>query len=194
MLAELQAEAVAGTPRAVVLVEGLSDCFAIDAIARKRGRTLQADGIVVVPMGGATNVRRFLAIFGPQGRNVGIAALCDAREASYFAEALRAAGTDALDSPLAGSLFVCDRDLEDELIRAAGGANVEAVIERAGELASFRRLQQMPAHRERSHHDQLHRFMGSRAARKYRYARLLAEALPVGDAPRPLVDLVDSLA
>jgi len=146
-------------------------------------------------MGGATNVRRFLAIFGPRGRNVDIAALCDAREAAYFAKALKGAGSDdLLESPPAGRLFVCDRDLEDELIRALGCANVEVVIDRAGELASLRRLQQMPDHRERSHHQQLHRFMGSRAARKYRYAHLLAEAIPIADAPRPLLDLVDSLA
>ena len=97
------------------------------------------------------------------------------------------------DGELAGTLFVCHRDLEDELIRALGGAAVEAVIDQAGELPSLRTLQQMPAHRDRPHGQQLHRFMGTRSARKYRYAQLLAEALPPEDVPRPLRDLVDSL-
>jgi hypothetical protein len=194
MLADLQSVALDGAPHVVVLVEGLSDCFAVEAIAGKRGRKLQDEGIAIVPMGGATNIGRFLTTFGPQGRNVRIAALCDAAEAAYFARALRAAGVDvALESARSDTLFVCHRDLEDELIRALGGAAVEGVIDRAGDLPSLRRLQQMPTHRDRPHDQHLHRFMGVRSARKYRYAQLLAEALPTDDIPRPLRDLVDSL-
>ena len=163
MLADLQSEALSGAPHTVVLVEGLSDYVAIQAVARKRGREFDGEGIVIVPMGGATNVRRFLTTFGPRGRNARIAALCDAAEAEYFA-------------------------------RALGGTEVESVIDRAGELPSLRTLQQMPAHRDRPHAQQLHRFMGTRSARKYRYAQLLAEALPPEDVPRPLRELVDSLA
>ncbi len=195
MLADRQAEALAGAPHAVVLVEGLSDCFAVEAIASTRGRRLQDEGIAIVPMGGATNVGRFLTIFGPRGRDVRIAGLCDAGEVGYFARAFAGAGVDdAVGSAVSGGLFVCDRDLEDELIRALGGAAVEELIGRAGDLPSLRRLQQMPAHRGRPHDQHLHRFMGARSARKYRYARLLAEALPNDDIPRPLRDLVDSLA
>lgn len=191
MLADLQSEALTGMPQTVVLVEGLSDYVAIQAVARKRGRMLDGEGIVIVPMGGATNIRRFLTTFGPRGRDVRIAALCDAAETEYFARALAASGLAGAGTEV---LFVCDRDLEDELIRALGGTEVEAVIDRAGELPSLRTLQQMPAHRDRPHDQQLHRFMGTRSARKYRYAQLLAEALPPGDVPRPLRELVDSLA
>ena len=195
MLADLQSEALAGTQNAVVLVEGLSDYFAVETIASKRGRKLQNEGIAIVPMGGAANIGRFLAKFGPRGRNLRIAGLCDAGEAAYFAHALVAAGVDdTLESVLSDKLFVCNRDLEDELIRALGDAAVEGVIDRAGDLPSLRRLQQMPAHRDRPHDQHLHRFMGVRSARKYRYAQLLAEALPADDIPRPLRDLVDSLA
>ena len=191
MLLHVQSEALVGAPNAVVLVEGLSDRVAVQAVARKRARNLEDEGIAIVPMGGATNIRRFLTIFGPRGRNARIAVLCDAAETAYFAEALAAADAD---NGLSESLFVCDRDLEDELIRALGGAAVEGVIDRAGELPSLRTLQQMPAHRDRPLDQQLHRFMGTRSARKYRYAQLLAEALPPEDIPRPLRDLVDSLA
>jgi hypothetical protein len=190
MLTAAQAEALSGTPHAVVLVEGLSDRVAIQVVARKRGRKLEDEGIAIVPMGGATNIRRFLRIFGPRGRNARIAVLCDAAETAYFTHALAAADAD---DRLADTLFVCRRDLEDELIRALGGPAVEAVIDRAGELPSLRTLQQMPAHRDRPLDQQLHRFMGTRSTRKYRYARLLAEALPPEDVPRPLRHLVDSL-
>lgn len=191
MLADLQAEALVGTPDAVVLVEGLSDHFAVATIASKLGRDLHEDGIAIVPMGGATNIGRFLAVFGPRGRNLRIAGLCDAAEAGYFARALEKAGIDGRVG--SARVFVCDRDLEDELIRALGGSAVEAIIERAGELSKLRSLQQMPAHRDRPRDEHLHRFMGVRSARKYRYAQLLAEALPVDDIPRPLRTLVDSL-
>jgi hypothetical protein len=194
MLAELQSEALAGAPTAVVLVEGLSDYVAVATIARKLGRQLQDEGIAIVPMGGATNIARFLTAFGPRGRNLRITGLCDAAQASYFTQSLGAAGVDdALESMRSPRLFVCDRDLEDELIRAVGGDAVEAIIDRAGDLASLRHLQQMPAHRARPHDRQLHRFMGARSARKYRYAQLLAEALPTDDIPRPLRDLLHSL-
>ena len=43
--------------RAVVLVEGVSDQAALEALARRRGRDLAAEGIEIVSMGGATNGR-----------------------------------------------------------------------------------------------------------------------------------------
>jgi predicted ATP-dependent endonuclease of OLD family len=40
--------------RTVVLVEGISDQFALEALAERGGRDLHADGISIAPMGGAT--------------------------------------------------------------------------------------------------------------------------------------------
>lgn len=187
MLADLQRVALACEPRGVVLVEGLSDYFAVERIAGSCGRDLGDEAISIVPMGGATNIRRFLALFGPRGRNLPVTCLSDAAEADHVLRALRDAGVGS------ERLFVCDRDLEDELIRALGPTAVEAVIDKEGDLPSLRRLQQMPAHRDGSHAQHLHRFMGVRSTRKYRYARLLAEALPAEAVPRVLRQLVDSL-
>ena len=39
--------------RGVVLVEGTSDRRAVETLARRRGRDLQAEGVAVVPMGGS---------------------------------------------------------------------------------------------------------------------------------------------
>ena len=46
--------------RAVVLVEGLSDRAALAALAGRRGRSLEAEGVAIVAMGGAQALGRFL--------------------------------------------------------------------------------------------------------------------------------------
>lgn len=191
LLREAQARALATVPDAVVLVEGLSDCFAVEAAARQSGRNLERERVAVVPMGGATNLGRFLEHFGPPGLHVRVAGLCDVAEAAFFNRALARAGmTERADSMAPGGFFVCVRDLEDELIRALGPRRVEAIIMQEGELTSLRTLQQMPFHRGGTIADQLHRFMGVRSGRKYRYAPLLVEALDSAELPRPLHDLL----
>jgi len=82
--------------------------------------------------------------------------------------------------------FVCNADLEDELIRALGVAAVEQVIDGQGDLGSFRTLQKQPAWQGRTTEEQLRRFMGSGGSRKIRYARLLVTALDLAQVPRPL--------
>ena len=192
LLADLQARAMAAAPSAVVLVEGISDWFAVDAAAALGGRDLGNEGVVVVPMGGATNLGHFVAHFGPAGADARLAGLCDLGEEELFGRTLERAGVaegaDRAAMAVAG-FFVCERDLEDELIRGLGAAGVEEVIEREGELESLRRLQQMPFHRGRNVEDQLHRFMGARSGRKYRYAPLLVRALGA-DMPAPLRDVL----
>ncbi|MFZ5848688.1 MAG: TOPRIM nucleotidyl transferase/hydrolase domain-containing protein [Actinomycetota bacterium] len=177
------------TPRAVILVEGPSDRAAVETLARRIGRDLDAEGVAVVPMGGATSVRRFLGTFGPDGLDVTVAGLCDAAEAAYLAGALERTGYRATvtvaDLPALG-FQVCRADLEDELIRAAGLATAEEVLDGEGELASFRRMQRQPAQRGRRAEDQLRRFIACGSGRKPRYARLLAEALELSQTPPPL--------
>ena len=41
------------TQRAVILVEGVSDQRAVEGVAELRGRDLAAEGVAVVPIGGA---------------------------------------------------------------------------------------------------------------------------------------------
>lgn len=175
--------------RAVVLVEGISDQFALEALAERRGRDLHAEGISIVPMGGATNIRSFLDRFGPSGLGVTLAGLCDAGEEAGFRRGLERAG---LGSNLNRSsmeqlgFYVCVADLEDELIRALGRAAVEEVVAAQGELGSFRTLQKQVAHQGRTNEQQLRRFMGTRGGRKIQYARLLVDALDLTSMPRPL--------
>ena len=82
--------------------------------------------------------------------------------------------------------YVCDADLEDELIRALGAESVEQIAEAQGDLGAFRTLQKQPAWRGRPREEQLRRWMGSGGRRKIRYARLLVEALDLTEVPRPL--------
>src|SRR6266566_1254517 len=76
----------------VVLVEGISDQMAVEALAERRGRNLDAEGISVVPIGGATNIGHFLDLFGPRGLDVRLAGLCDAAEEGAFRRGLERAG------------------------------------------------------------------------------------------------------
>jgi hypothetical protein len=180
----------------VVLVEGVSDQHALEAVADRAGRDLRAEGVAVVPMGGATNIGHYLAVFGPAGAGARLRGLVDASHEGAFRRALDRAGL----SPAAGrggleqvGFFVCDLDLEDELIRALGGRAVERVIARQGELGSLRTLQNQPAHRGHPHREQLHRFLGTRSGRKQAYARLLVDALDPSSVPRPLAGLLAML-
>ncbi|MGH9187711.1 MAG: TOPRIM nucleotidyl transferase/hydrolase domain-containing protein [Acidimicrobiales bacterium] len=175
--------------RAVVLVEGISDQVALEALACRSGRNLDAEGVSIVPIGGATSIGRFLDLFGPQGFGVRLAGLCDAREEGAFRRGLERAGLGSnltrADMELLG-FYVCVSDLEDELIRSLGAAPVEQVVDAQGELGSFRTFQKQPAQQGRTHEEQLRRFMGTRGGRKIRYARLLVDALDLTKVPRPL--------
>ena len=181
--------ATAAGARAVILVEGASDRAALEALADRRGRVLGAQGVAIVPMGGAANIGRFLDLLGPHGLGVRLAGLCDAAEEGRFRRALERAGLGSCLSRAgmeALGFYVCSADLEEELIRALGTASVERVIRAQGELRSLRILQQQPAQRGHGPDQQLHRFIGTRSGRKSQYARLLVAALDLNRVPRPL--------
>jgi hypothetical protein len=171
---------------AVVLVEGVSDQLALEALAERRGRDLEAEGVSIVPMGGAQAIGRFLELLGPQGLNVRLAGLCDAAEEDDFRRGLERAGFGS-DLTRAGmedlGFYVCVEDLEDELVRSAGAAAVERVIAAEGELGSFRTFQKQPAKRDLPYEEQLWRFMWNR---KSRYATLLVQSIDLDRIPRPL--------
>jgi hypothetical protein len=181
------AKAVAA--RAVVLVEGISDQIAVETLAARRGRDLGAEGVVVLPIGGAHAVRRYLTQFGPAGADLKLAGLCDIGEEDIFRRGLASAG---IGSPgtRAGmerlGFYVCVEDLEDELIRAIGADRVEALVDGQGDLGSYRSLQRQPEWRGQLAGAQLRRFLGSGARRKLRYAQLLAGAVDLGRLPYPL--------
>ena len=155
--------------RTLVIVEGASDRLALEVLARRLGRNLAADGVSIVPIGGAHSIGRFLAGLDRRGSRLRLAGLCDVGEAGAFQRAVEQAGLGAgltRDGMERLGFYVCDADLEDELIRALGVAEVEKVIE--------------------GRDQQLRRFMGTRSGRKAKYAQALVGALDLARIPRPL--------
>ena len=176
---------------AVVLVEGVSDKAALEALALRLGRALDAEGITVVPIGGASGFDRYLQDLArdPEFRGT-VAGLCDEGEADDVRRGLERAGfgTDLSRAEMeALGFYVCVADLEDELIRALGPTAVERIVDREGELRSFRTFQRQPEWRQRPVADQLRRFIGVKSGRKARYGSLLVEALDLDRIPRPLL-------
>jgi hypothetical protein len=187
--------------QAVILVEGMSDQLALDALATRRGHDLKARGISIVAMGGATNIGTFLKRFGPQGLGLRLAGLCDAAEEGDFQRGLERAGLGVnltrTDMERLG-FYVCVSDLEDELIRALGAAAVEHIVEAQGELEAFRTFQHQPEWRGRTTEEQLRRFFGTKGGRKIQSSAVLVGALDLNRVPRPLdrvlEDIVNSAA
>ncbi|MFJ3175802.1 ATP-dependent endonuclease [Streptomyces sp. SID7760] len=173
--------------RRAVLLEGLSDLAAVEALAARRGRDLAAEGVGVIAMGGAMNVGRYAGLLGPPGLGLRLTGLCDERERPYYERGLKRAG--AAD----GEFFVCAADLEDEFIRALGAAAVEEIIRVEGDVRAWQTFLRQPAQHGRPRQQQLRRFLGTKKGRKIRYGRLLVESLGPGQVPAPLENLLASL-
>jgi hypothetical protein len=173
--------------RTAVLLEGLSDVAAVEALTARQGRDLAAEGVCVVSMGGAMNVGRYAGLLGPTGLGLRLTGLCDEREQPYFDRGLDRARVPRRD------VFVCVSDLEDELIRALGEARVEQIIQAEEEGRAWQTFTRQPAQHGRPRQQQLRRFLGTKKGRKIRYGRLLVEALDLDEVPAPLDDLLTSL-
>jgi len=156
---------------AVVLVEGITDRLALEAVAAKLGPDL--GGVEIVPIGGAQAVRRAAA----EREGERLVGLCDAAEQRYFRRAL------------GDATFVCDKDIEDELIRAAGVERVEGVIAAEGELETFRKFQDQLYWRGKPVEAQLRRWLQN-GGRYLRYPPLLIAALEPDEIPAPLVGVL----
>lgn len=184
----------AGTapPSSLVLFEGRSDVLAFRAVARRRAARL--DTIELIELGGITNLRRQLRSLQADGR-LAVLGLYDGAEERYVRGVLRDVGLigeGAVDLRTVG-FFGCERDLEDEVIRAAGEETVLETLTARGELTRFRVFQGQPAQRERSIEQQLHRFAGTAAGRKARFAADVLDAVSLERMPRPLTELLDAV-
>ena len=153
----------------LIIVEGESDRVAVEIIGARLGLPLPE----VRSVGGSKGARRAVAA-SPGERVIGLVDRPERRDFERFVDAV----------------FSCEPDLEGELVRALGVASVLSLIDGEGELESFRRLQQQPAQRTRTLEQQLSRFFGGRAGNKLRYARLMAQALPLDRVPPPIAALL----
>jgi hypothetical protein len=160
---------------AVVLVEGVTDRIALEAVAVRLG--LELGGTEIVAIGGAQAVRRAAA----QHEGERLVGLCDAGEARWFRRVL------------GDATYVCDKDLEDELIRALGAGRVQDVVAAQNELETFRSFQNQVYWRGRPVERQLRRWLQN-GGRYLRYPPLLIEAMEPDEVPRPLADVLAAAA
>lgn len=158
----------------VVLVEGESDALVVRQLAVRRGLDVE-----VVAMGGVTNARRYAA---ERSGSATLLGLCDAGERRYL---------ERLDPPLDG-VFVCDRDLEEELVVALGEEAVLEVLEATGLIGSFRTFQGQPGWRGRDLTAQVCRFAGAGSGRKALLAAAMTARLEPGSVPSSLSALLDA--
>ncbi|OEU86058.1 hypothetical protein DB35_10480 [Streptomyces abyssalis] len=173
--------------RTAVLLEGSSDAEAVSALAASRGRDLAAEGVCVLPMGGAMSVGRYAHLLGPPGLGLRLTGLCDEAERGFYDRGLERAGAARRE------FFVCAADLEDELIRALGVTRVAELVHAEGDVRALQTFLRQPAQRDRTSQQQLRRFLGTKKGRKIHYGRVLVEALDPDRVPAPLDDLLTSL-
>jgi hypothetical protein len=136
-----------------LVVEGDSDCGALEMLAARLGRSLEAEGVALLPLGGATNLGHLLHEVARAHAHVRVAGLCDADQQGAFCRHLEAAGLgEDLDRDGMEKLgfFVGNADLEDELIRALGIDEVLEVISAQKEHATFETFRKQPAQRGRA--------------------------------------------
>jgi hypothetical protein len=157
---------------AVVLVEGITDRIALEAVAQRLG--LDLGETEIVPIGGAQAIRRASTQF--QGER--LAGLCDVGEERWFRRVL------------GDATYVCVEDLEDELIRALGSDRVQEVVGAQGELDTFRNVQNQLFWRGRPVEAQLRRWLQN-GDRRHRYPPRLVEAMEPHEIPAPLVGVLE---
>lgn len=182
------------TVRKVVLLEGVSDVAAVTGVAATHGVGL--DQVELVDLGGVTNVRRELNELRRTRADLEVLGLCDAPEVRFVEQALHEVGCTVRDSSdlSAYGFFVCQADLEEELIRALGTERSMGVITDLGLDTKLATLRQQPAWQDRPLAEQLHRFCGVASGRKELLAGALAVALDAEHTPDPLMQLVDRIA
>jgi hypothetical protein len=187
--------ATATTIHTLVLVEGDSDAAAVRALADLIGCDLGLHCIQICSAAGVTNFSRVFTDFLHTHPSAGFCGMYDVADEQYVRLALANAGIPiaAHESLESFGFFACIADLEDELIRSLGTESVERVLEAQDELNSFRRFQAMPQHRHSPVHQQLRRFLGTRATRKIRSAQRLVEAMDLARLPHPLRQLAARL-
>ena len=176
----------------VILVEGPSDVASLRALAASRGLDQAQHDFQLVSMGGVTNIRHHLTRLETEHPSARRAGLCDGPEERFFARALRAQGhqVESREDMERLGFFVCERDLEEEVIRALGPETAEEVLADVRLLGRFRTFQRQPEWRDRPLDEQLRRFTGVASGRKVLLAERFAELLTPANTPRPLASLL----
>ena len=159
--------------KSIVFVEGESDRIAVETLAVRRGRNLAAEGVSVVPVGGAHALERALRTLEVEC----VAGMYDRGEEAAVRRALERTGVTP------DGFFACDPDLEGELVRALGPERMLQLIMERGHLAALRIYQKQPDKRGLPLDAQLHGWLHNW---KVRYAAALVDRLAPDRVPAPL--------
>nr|WP_287002059.1 AAA family ATPase [Gordonia sp. UBA7860] len=119
------------TARRVVGVEGISDRIVLEQAARLTDRELDRLGVSLVETGGAGDMGAIRQLFGPNGFNVPMSLLIDRDAAADTASKIGVAEGDLNKH----SVWISERDLEEEYTAAIGADALWSAIERSGHFS-----------------------------------------------------------
>jgi hypothetical protein len=175
--------------RTVVFVEGPSDYLALRVVANILNIDLDAKGVAVISLQGAGLLATYLRLLGPQGLDLDLVGLCDVDAEQDWQTKLTAAGVPVADRAAlnAAGFFVCDVDLESELVAALGDTAVQAAIAAEGDANRFASFANQPANRGLTLTAQLEAFARSG---KVRWSPRLAADLTPTSVPIPIREVL----
>lgn len=173
----------------IMFVEGPADRLAILSLARKNNLSLDSRGVSVIALNGADILTWFLKLFGPTGFQLPVCGMCDLDHAPQWSKCLEDSGLgknrSQADMEKIG-FFVCDRDLEDELVKALGDAKVIQAINENGDTKAWNVFCQQPTYKALAQPALIRAFL---AKRKVLYAPILVSELST-TIPRPLKEVL----
>jgi putative ATP-dependent endonuclease of the OLD family len=178
----------------VILVEGFSDFLATRVLAATLGVELDAAGVSLISLDGADVFVHYLRLFGPGGLDLDLRGLCDADHEEEWQSRLTQAGIPITDRQTmnAAGFYICDPDLEAELLGALDTDRVAAVIAADGGQALFDSYANQPAQQGRSTEELQLGFVQKPKA-KIRWAPLIAAEMNSEEVPAPLRSLLEDL-
>lgn len=179
--------------RVFVLLESANDVAAVQVFARKL--EIDTSAAEFVNLQGTTNIGRIMKDIRQVRSDADVVGLCDAADTRSAEKALNDDGLpvqDATDLPMYG-FFVCERDLEDELIRALGADAARTALLNSGLASKFDALRTQPEWADKSIAEQVDKFCHSASGRKELAAAVLADAVPADAIPEPVSMLLDRI-
>ncbi|MFE4948661.1 ATP-dependent endonuclease [Leifsonia sp. NPDC056665] len=120
------------TATRVVTVEGLSDRILLERVADLTDRNLDRLGVSIIETDGASEILPIAKLFGATGFKLTVTRLIDDDKAKQ--DVANALGISVADLQ-ANSVFVSQRDLEDEYVRALGAADVHKALVAGGHFS-----------------------------------------------------------
>ena len=181
------------TAARVVLVEGASDRIVLQRVAELTECDLDRLGVSVIELAGAGDVGYVLSLFGQNGFQVGLSFLIDQDAVTATAEKLGVAEADLE----AHDVYVCQRDLEDEYVRAIGPPELWEAITRSGLFSANELRNCAPSGPDGVYsHCDIAGFCRKKSSYKLRSAIVVADVLDAEAAARlaPVTALLTSIA